>query len=307
MGMPRPERPEGESTTDVTETRTASARSGHDVAYVEYGDPDGRPIVFLHGTPGSRVLGELFDDEARRHGVRVLALDRPGYGRSPPWESRFLTDTGEFVVAVLEDAGVSRAGVVGFSGGGPHALAVAATHRERVKEIDIVSGTAPPSVGAPAPTVQRLLGALGQRAPLLLRGVFRGQAWLATYAPSSFVVSQYTTGGQPEIPEAAADLVKRDFITAFETYRDGAATEFSLLSREWDFHAANIDRPVHLWHGTRDTNVPIDDARQMRDRLPNSQLTVFEEADHLRTLLQSRSRILERYGADWGARWRQGV
>jgi len=116
------------------------------VAYAEYGDPAGHPIVFLHGTPGSRRLGRLFDDAARREGVRILAPDRPGYGRSSPWPTRDLSDTGAFVAPVLDDAGVDRAGVVGFSGGAPHALAVAATHGDRVTAVDVVSGATPPSV-----------------------------------------------------------------------------------------------------------------------------------------------------------------
>jgi len=107
--------------------------AGHrHVAYAEYGDPAGRPVPFLHGTPGSHRLYRLFADAARRHGVRLLAPDRPDYGDSSPWPERDLTDTGAFV----------------------------ATHGDRVASVDIVAGATPPSGPPPTPPAQRLLGRL---------------------------------------------------------------------------------------------------------------------------------------------------
>ncbi|WP_137284106.1 alpha/beta fold hydrolase [Halorussus salinisoli] len=292
------ERASGESSDDAG-TRTVSVDEGRSVSYAEYGIPDGRPVVFLHGTPGSRVLGRLFDECARRNGTRLLAPDRPGYGKSSPWPDRTPTDTGEFVAAMLDDAGVSRARVVGFSGGGAFALALAATRGELVSEIDVVSGATPPSLSNDTPRVQRLLGLFARTTPRLLRGLFRGQTWLAERAPPSVVVSQYATeDGRAEIPDEVAELVKRDFVAGFERRRSGAVTELRLLAREWDFSLAEIDHPVRLWHGGRDANVPVDDARRVAERLPNGELTVFEDADHLTTLLRSRSRILERRVSD---------
>lgn len=101
--------------------------AGRSVAYAEYGAPAGRPVAVLHGTPGSSRLAGLFAPAAAEQGVRLLAVDRPGYGDSEPWPDRSLADIGSVVTSVLDDAGVDAAGLVGFSGGGPHALAVAAT------------------------------------------------------------------------------------------------------------------------------------------------------------------------------------
>src|SRR6478609_275871 len=65
---------------------------GRDVEYLEVGDPSGQPVVHLHGTPGTAGSGALLEDAARRNGVRLLAVSRPGYGRStttPPGLSRW--------------------------------------------------------------------------------------------------------------------------------------------------------------------------------------------------------------------------
>lgn len=283
----------GDGSADERERpRIVSVGDGRRLSCAEYGDPDGTPVLFFHGTPGSRLLGRLFDEEARRHGIRLLSLDRPGYGRSTPWPGRTLSDTGTFVAALLDDAGISRTRVVGFSGGGAYALALAATHGERVSEIDVISGATPPSLRSTTPAVQRLLGTIGQRAPRVLGGLFRGQAWLAGWAPPSVVVSQYTTAdGRRELTDEAAELVARDFVEAFAAHRTGAVTESRLFTEEWDVSIAQIEHRVRLWHGDRDTNVPIDAARGLHDRLPNSQLTVLEDGDHLTTLLRSRTRV----------------
>jgi len=265
------------------------------VAYAEYGDPAGHPIVFLHGTPGSRRLGRLFDDAARREGVRILAPDRPGYGRSSPWPTRDLSDTGAFVAPVLDDAGVDRAGVVGFSGGAPHALAVAATHGDRVTAVDVVSGATPPSVPAPTPPTQRLLGRLASATPRLLSGLLRAQAWLATRSPD-VVVSQYTTeAGRASLPDAVDALVARDFADALSRTRRGAITELRLLAAPWSIPLTSVVVPVRLWHGADDENVPVDGVRTLRDRLPDAECTVFEAADHLTTLWRSRGSVVEHH------------
>jgi pimeloyl-ACP methyl ester carboxylesterase len=260
-------------------------------AYAEYGDSAGRPVLFLHGTPGSRRLGRLFDAPARREGVRIVAPDRPGYGESSPWPSRDLTDTGAFAAPILDDAGVDRAGVVGFSGGGPHALAFAATHPDRVTSVDVVAGATPPSC-SPTPRVQRLLGRLASTAPRLLSGLLRGQAWLAGVSPA-VVVSQYAETDR--VPDEVVTLVARDFVDAVSASRRGALTELRLLATSWELSLAAVDRPVRLRHGANDANVPIAGVRTLRDRLPDARLTVVKGADHLTALLRSRDPVVAQH------------
>lgn len=273
------------------ETATVDERT---VAYVEYGEPTGKPVVFLHGMPGSRVFGELFDDVARERDVRLLAFDRPGYGKSDPWPGRTLSDTGTLVEAVLDDAGVSSAGVVGFSAGGPHALAFAATRPDSVTSVDVVAGAPPPSLVDSAPRTQRLLSGLAQSFPRLLRGLVRGQAWLVDRASPSLVVSQYATDeGRRAIPPEMAAVVKRDFLAAVGEQRSGMVTEARLLAREWDVSLDDVRSAVRLWHGEADTNVPVAGARNLAETLPRSALTVFDGADHLNAFRRSQTRVLD--------------
>jgi len=270
--------------------RTVDTERGR-VAYAEYGDPGGTPVLFFHGTPGSRLLGAVYDEAARDRGLRVLAVDRPGYGQSEPWPDRTLADTGAFAVPVLDDAGVDRVGVVGFSGGGPHALALAASHPGRVRRVDLVGGAVPHDCGPADPLTQRLLGTLAARTPRLLGGLLRVQTWVAGRNPST-VLGQYTSGDTEAVPADVTELVGRDFVEALDASRNGLLVESRLFGRPWDVALEEIDVSVHLWHGERDGNVPIEGARELRGRLPDAELTTFE-TDHLRTLLASRSAVLD--------------
>jgi pimeloyl-ACP methyl ester carboxylesterase len=92
-----------------------------DLSYDDVGDPEGTPVVFLHGTPDSRLSRHPDDGLAASAGVRLLAVDRPGYGGTSPGPF------GDRVAALLEKLGIERAAVVAWSGGALAGLELAAT------------------------------------------------------------------------------------------------------------------------------------------------------------------------------------
>ncbi|QLG49566.1 alpha/beta fold hydrolase [Natrinema halophilum] len=287
MATPTPNSTQRRLEQDGSQTTSVPVGDDRQLAYAEYGCSDGVPVVFLHGTPGSRRLGALFETAARERGIRLLAPDRPGYGRSSPWPTHSVHDIGQVVDTVLDDAGVSTAGLIAFSGGGPYALAAAATHTDRIGRVDVIAGATPPDDREKTPATQRLLAGLATNTPLVLRGLFRGQAWIATHLPPSFIVAQYTAENTVEsIPDAAAEVVKEDFLEAFARYRRGAVTEFHNATTNWDVSFDDIDTEVCLWHGENDTNVPISAVRRLRAKIPTAELRVLDDADHLQTLLR---------------------
>lgn len=274
-----------------TRSTTASTVGNRELAYAEYGDPDGVPVLFLHGTPGSHRLGELFDADAHERGVRLVAPTRPGYGQSTPWPDRSISDAGTFLTDLLDDAGVETAGIVGFSGGSAHALAAVATHPDRFTRVDAVAGATPPGVTTETPTPQRVLAGLATKAPTVLGGLFRGQAWLARRLDPSFVVDQYAA--DPEsVSVEVRETVKADFLEAFTNSRSGAVTEFRNTSTAWDVPLTEIDPAVRFWHGDADTNVPITGARRLCEKVPNAEFHALPDADHLGTLVGAMPDVL---------------
>ena len=107
------------------------------------GDPDGRPVFLLHGTPGSRLGPHPRSAVLHRLGVRLISFDRPGYGGSDRLAGRRVADAAADVLAIADAYGLEKFSVVGRSGGGPHALACAALLPERTTKAAVLVGLAP--------------------------------------------------------------------------------------------------------------------------------------------------------------------
>ncbi len=132
---------------------TIEQADGRQLAYAVWGDPAGFPVVVLHGTPGCR-LNRYPDEQAlAAAGIRVITYDRPGYGGSDRDPGRQVAGCVADVAAIADAVGVDRFAVSGGSGGGPHALAVAAGLPDRVTRAGCAVGFAP--YGAPAWTGTR--------------------------------------------------------------------------------------------------------------------------------------------------------
>lgn len=110
--------------TSLGSVEVLTTVSGRDVEYVEAGDAGGRPALYFHGTPATAGSAVRLDDVARRYGVRLLGVSRPGYGRSTTAAPGLLS-VAEDVGELVRDRQIEMFAVLGVSGGGPFALAAA--------------------------------------------------------------------------------------------------------------------------------------------------------------------------------------
>jgi pimeloyl-ACP methyl ester carboxylesterase len=116
---------------------------GRTLTYAEWGDPEGFPVFTLHGTPGSRFARHYDESAYVDAGARVITYDRPGYGGSSRHRGRRIVDCVPDVEALADALGIERFAIIGGSGGGPHALAVAARLPERVTRVACAVGIVP--------------------------------------------------------------------------------------------------------------------------------------------------------------------
>ena len=114
---------------DDTTASTIRLQDGRRLGYADLGDAGGTPVFYFHGFPSSRLEACMVEEHARRLGVRLLAVDRPGYGLSDDLPGRTIPDWPDDVVALADALGLERFAVVGSSGGGPYAIACAARIR----------------------------------------------------------------------------------------------------------------------------------------------------------------------------------
>ncbi|WP_434531371.1 alpha/beta fold hydrolase [Haloarcula sp. NS06] len=268
---------------DDSETETLSLPDGRQLAYATYGDADGYPVLFCHGTPGSHVAARLLAAPARERGINLIAPDRPGIGNSED-ASVTLKDWPDDAAHLLSHLDVDTAGAVGFSGGGPFALAC---HRlPDIERVALLGSSGPPSVGATG-RVQQFVGALSQHAPWALGRLFRLQRWFAVRRDPSYAVG-LVADETPETDDLAADkvarIVRADMLTSMARGPSGIIREQRLLSQPWPFALEDISVPVSVFQGQSDANVAPSTGNALAQRLPDASLELVD-SDHLGTLI----------------------
>jgi pimeloyl-ACP methyl ester carboxylesterase len=266
------------------------------------GPPDGDPLVFHHGTPGS---GLPFDHHLRlmaERGLRYVSWTRAGYGSSSRRRGRTVADDAQDGVAVLDHLGVDRAWVVGWSGGGPHALGLAAQAPARVRSVALIGGVAPYG----AKDLDWLAG-MGQENVEEFQATLEGEDALLP-----FVVRAWETFHDMQPEEVAAGLgdliddVDRGSITG------GLASYLADLSRDglregylgwldedlafagpWGFDLDSIRCPVHVWQGAHDRMVPYAHGQWLAEHIPTARPHLFAEHGHLTLVVDSFGQILD--------------
>ena len=115
-------------------------KNGERVAFSEYGDPNGEPVMFCHGWPSSRLMAQFTHDAARELGVRIISPDRPGIADSSFVTGRNLLDWAPLVSELADFLNLEKFRVLGISGGAPYAYALAWAMPKRVRAVAVVSG-----------------------------------------------------------------------------------------------------------------------------------------------------------------------
>jgi pimeloyl-ACP methyl ester carboxylesterase len=266
--------------------RTIDLRDGRRLGYAEWGDPVGRPLLFFHGWPGSRVEGHLGDEAARETGVRLIAVDRPGMGLSDFEPHRSLVGWPDDVVELAEALGLDRFAVLGISGGGPYAAVCAWKLSDRLSTAGIVSSLAPldvPGAVAGMGRRNRLSFQLVGRSGVLRRALFAAIGVSVRRRPNrtldrgvgSPVDKPYLD--RPEVRMILAESLSE----AFRSGSRGPAWEMGLYVRPWGFRVEEIRTPVYLSHGEQDANAPITMGRYLAASIPECRSSFYPGEGHL--------------------------
>lgn len=265
--------------------RTIRLRDGRRLGVAEWGDPEGRPLLYFHGWPGARVEGKLGDEPARAKGVRLVAIDRPGMGLSDIQRRRTLVDWPDDVVQVATALGLDRFAVLGISGGGPYAAACAWKLSDRLTGAGIVSGLAPLDVPGVAAGMSRrnrmslkLVGRLGVlRRSLMARVAVsaRRRPELALERGVAPVDKRYLS--RPDVRRTLAESLSE----AFRSGSRGPAWEMRLYARPWGFRLEDIRTPVYLSHGEQDANAPLAMGRYLSTAIPECRARFHPGEGHL--------------------------
>lgn len=270
---------------------------GRTVRVHDAGEPQGRPIVYFHGTPGSRRDVVFGDESASGLGVRVISFDRPGYGGSQ-FAPYSLSSVAHDAAAIADVLGLDRFAALGWSGGGPFALATAAVLGERVTRAGVAGGTAPfqlmPGAMDGFTDDDRLALSYLPGEPARAADQFR----LGNEEMLQLMMSVRDDEQAPWIdwlwgetdPDVVSDPVLRRslFSVLHEGLRQGpmgVAWDNVAWTGPWDVDLRDVRCPVHLWYGERDQMVPPAHGEWLRDHLPDARLVLYSGEGHLVPML----------------------
>jgi len=267
------------------------------------GDPDGAPVLYFHGTPGSRLDVGNADDAAAADGIRLISFDRPGYGRSDP-APYGLHQVALDAAHVADRLGVDTFATLGWSGGGPFALATAAVLGDRVTGAGVLCGPGPfqevpGAIDGLDDASRRALALLPEDLPGAVEQFCAGSDLMLSVRDDE---AAFMAGMEAMFAGAdrkvLADPALRHHL--YVTMHEGLAQGFTAVGWDnvawvgtWDVDLAAVRCPVRLRYGEQDRSIPIAHGEWLAEHLLDAELVTEPGAGHLwplrrwRTLLQA--------------------
>ncbi len=274
---------------------TILLRDGRNLAYIELRDPSGLPIFYFHGHGSSRLEALLLLEQASLAGVRLIAFDRPGIGRSDPKSCDLLLSWPGDVAEAADHLGIEKFAVLGMSAGGPYALSCACKIPHRLSACGLISPLPPPELALKSGLIwMRFSWWLGIRSPKTFRVVLH----LA-------LPNEVRTSAQEEkrflrlafwMSKADRDLLRAPKIRATfarataESNRQGGAAsraEIERLIRPWDLPLDQIAfEKLFLWHGEDDRIVAVAPVRLLAEKLRGCRATFYRGEGHFSVIMR---------------------
>ena len=275
--------------TDLVTDHTLQRHDGRTVAWTQSGDPEGRPVLRVPGTPGSRWTVRADQQPWLDRRLLIITTERPGFGVSTPLPERGFADPADDTAAILDQLGIDAVPVYGASGGAPHILALCARHPDRVSAATVIAGAAPMTDDEaenvlPINRQARML-ALKNDLPALHAMLSPLREAIVEDPLASFRDIMATA--PPDDLAIMSDPVWQDaFVRATREALaqgiDGWADETMAIINRWDDIDLGTVRASVLWrHAPDDRNAPVTAARRLVGALPNAQFEEWTGGGHL--------------------------
>ncbi|MCV7420222.1 alpha/beta hydrolase [Mycobacterium yunnanensis] len=277
------------------------------IGFAEFGDPLGRAVFWLHGTPGARrqipVEARVY---AERHRIRLIGVDRPGIGSSTPHQYENVRAFADDLRTIADVLGIGQMAIIGLSGGGPYTLACAAAMPERVVAVGVLGGVAPTvgpdRIGGGAMALGSVMAPLMPFIGLPLRlaavSLIRfvkpfGERAVDAYGRVSPVGDRRLLA-RPEFKAMFLD----DLLNGSRKQMAAPFADVVVFARDWGIRLEEVKVPVRWWHGDADHIIPFAHGEHVVARLPDAELYALPGESHLAGLGYAEE-ILDRLTTSW--------
>jgi pimeloyl-ACP methyl ester carboxylesterase len=260
------------------------------IGFAEFGDPQGRTVFWLHGTPSSRRQippdARVF---AEQNNIRLIGVDRPGIGSSTPHQYTMVADFADDLRIIADTLGIDKMAVAALSGGAPYTLACAAALPDRVVAAGVLGGVAPTQgpdaiIGGAmkfglwfAPLLR--LG--GRPLRVLLSLLIQSARPIA--APVLDLYARFAPAADREVlgrPEFKAVFLD-DLLGGSRKQLAAPFCDVIVFARYWGFQLNDVKVPVRWWHGEHDHVIPFAHGEHVVSRMPDAELIHLPGESHL--------------------------
>ena len=262
-------------------------KDGRRIAWREGGDRQGRPLVALHGLPGSRLKFDVASEHARTLAIRLISPDRWGYGETDPHPQPSLRGYAEDIEVLADHLALERFSVMGVSGGGPYAAAVAACLPDRITSTALVA-----PVGPIAGEDDREIDAFhrfcfgpfarNRRARERVFAAFRSMMLASPRLAMAVAMARVPAVDRRVLRgDGVSERLARTFAEGLRRSAHGPVTDMQLFGQPWDIPFERVTAPSGLWLGGKDRSVPASAARRLAARLPDCTVFSLPDEGHL--------------------------
>ncbi|HEX7261710.1 MAG TPA: alpha/beta hydrolase, partial [Luteolibacter sp.] len=269
----------------ASEPRFWEIAPGQRLAWDEYGDPNGFPVMYYHGWPSSRSQARIAHHLAWERGLRLVAMDRPGMGRSTFEAGRTLESWPELMERFADALGIGKFGQLGISGGGPYVLACAARIPGRLSGSAVLSGAV--LLDGLASGLRGLHPAYRMLIPIrklpstLFSPMFRLAAaathWNPARPPLSWVLQTLAAEDRKLLLDHPQlfDVLNEGFRqAAIVSGGRGVMMDAAIYFQRLEIDPQNVRHPIRYWHGGDDRNIPLSMVREFTGKIAGAELIV---------------------------------
>ena len=263
---------------------------GRVLQVLTFGPDDGTSLVYHSGTPGGAVQMPLLERAAESSGARVITWCRPGYAGSTEQPGRTVSDVAADTVTVLDALDVTDFVTLGWSGGGPHALACAALLPGRCRAVATLAGAAPYAVGdldflaGMAEENKREFGAALEGCEVLepaLVEMSQGMHAVTAEQVAESLGGLVSESDRQALTGELAEYLAASLSTAVSSGIAGWRDDDLAFVRPWGFDLAAIQVPVTVWQGDEDRMVPLSHGQWLAAHIPGARWRQHDGDGHI--------------------------
>jgi len=284
-------------------TNVVQLANGAVVAFQEYGDRTGKPVIFCHGWPSSCTMAQLTDEAARALGIRIISPDRPGISGSSVQPDRKLSDWPSVVKQLVDELEIGEFRILAISGGAPYAYATAVAAPERVRAIAVVGGVIPfaelKDFNGLLPLYRWMLACYRRRRQLLRWSFHLARPFLSFRPPVQLrplllkMLLLRACDAASLRDDAAFEAIFESQRRAWRGSAEGVMIDAQIYAQPWGFAVEDVRVPVRLWHGIEDRAFAVRLAKEIADRFTNCRARFIENEGHYSLPIRHMREILE--------------